>query len=136
MIVFPVMQTYKSVEDMLKRHRKISSVTLPFKILNKSKLKRLESRVKPRKIMHDFFFLITAKITLAFKINPRIVTSCFPHTKNVYGFSPFAWIGLVHYDEDNNKEKQSGNIPLQEKPLPQHILPPLASLEFRTRFFL
>ena len=106
MIVFPVMQTYKSVEDMLKRHRKISSVTLPF------------------------------KITLVFKINPRIVTSCFLHTQNVYGFSPFSWIGLVHYDEDNNKEKQSENIPLQEKPLPQNILPPLASLEFCGRFFL
>ena len=49
------METYKGVEDMLKKHRKISSVTLPSKILDKSKLKRLESRVKPRKIMHDFF---------------------------------------------------------------------------------
>ena len=82
-----------------------------------------------------FFFLITAKITLVFKINPRILTNCFLHIQNIYVFNPFVWTGLAHYDEDNNKEEQNENIPVQEKQLPQHILPPLASLDFGRRFF-
>ena len=55
MMDFSVIQTYKSVEDMLKKILKISVVTLPSKTVDKSKLKSLESRVKTRKVMHDFF---------------------------------------------------------------------------------
>ena len=83
----------------------------------------------------NFFFLITAKITLDFKISPRTLTSCFLHTRNIYVLNPFVWIGLAHYDKGNNKEKQNENIPFEEKQLPQHILPPLASLDFVRRFF-
>ena len=82
------------------------------------------------------FFLITAKITLFFKISPRILASCFLHTQNIYVFNPFVWIGLSHYNKENNKEKQNENILVQEKQLPQKILPPLASLDFGRRFFL
>ena len=69
-------------------------------------------------------------------MNPRILTGYFLHTQNIYVFSPFVWIGLTNYDKGNNKENQNENIPVQEKELPQHILPSLAYLGFCGRFFL
>ena len=79
--------------------------------------------------------MITTKIKRVFKIKPRLITSCFLHRRCIYEFNSFIWIGLAHYDKDNNKEKQNVKYTCSEDTTSSARISTSCILDFGSTFF-